>query len=431
MVVRTDPMCDDGKTNKIVNDGENDDKPKSDAVNVTSSPLEQQATTSTPVSTASSTQVTLSISTPTITPTLTLTSTSSSKPATTTTTTTTLTSVSSSTNHHLNASNPIVSMPSPAGMSTSTTATSVVSVTTTNVATSIVTTAATSTASSSFPSSTIFSTPPSSSSTTTTITTTMSSSTNGSASLSNSAGSQDKKRVKKNHGPRHHYEIYGYFDWDSYLKETGGEPAPSSAFKQHPNPPTNEFKLKMKLEAQDPRNPTSTCIATVVGTMGPRVQLRLDGSDNTNDFWEMIDSPSIKPVGHCQENGDMLQPPLGFRKNPSHWPMFVLNTLKDADIAPKNIFIKEPPTPANNYFKTGMKLEAVDRKNPRLICPASVGSVNEDQIFITFDGWKGAFDYWCKYDSRDIFPVGWCQKSGHPLQPPGDKSMFYIKATLH
>lgn len=246
--------------------------------------------------------------------------------------------------------------------------------------------------------------------------------TNGSVSLSSPVAIQDKKRVKKNHAPRHHYEIYGYFDWDSYLKETGGEPAPVSAFKQHPDPPANEFRLKMKLEAQDPRNPSSTCIATVVGIMGPRVQLRLDGSDNTNDFWEMIDSPSIKPVGHCQENGGMLQPPLGFRKNPSHWPMFVLNTLKDADIAPKNIFIREPPTPSKNRFKIGMKLEAVDKKNPRLICPATVGGVTEDQIFVTFDGWKGAFDYWCKYDSRDIFPVGWCQKSGHPLQPPGDKS---------
>lgn len=40
---------------------------------------------------------------------------------------------------------------------------------------------------------------------------------------------------------------------------------------------------------------------------------------------------------------------------------------------------------------------------------------------MTFDGWKGAFDYWTRYDSRDIFPVGWCSRSCHPMQPPGNK----------
>ncbi|KAL0181001.1 hypothetical protein M9458_023407, partial [Cirrhinus mrigala] len=76
--------------------------------------------------------------------------------------------------------------------------------------------------------------------------------------------------------------------------------------------------------------------------------------------------------------------------------------------------------PTQNYFKPGMKLEAVDRKNPYLICPATIGEVRGDKIFITFDGWRGAFDYWCQYDSRDIFPVGWCQLTNHSLQPPGN-----------
>lgn len=87
----------------------------------------------------------------------------------------------------------------------------------------------------------------------------------------------------------------------------------------------------------------------------------------------------------------------------------------------KRNFIQEPPTPKSNHFEVGMKLEAVDRKNSQLICPATVGAVNGDQIHVTFDGWRGAFDYWCQYDSRDIFPVGWCEASGHPLQPPGRK----------
>lgn len=212
------------------------------------------------------------------------------------------------------------------------------------------------------------------------------------------------------------------FDWDSYLKETNSTAAPPEIFKQHLVPPTNEFKIGMKLEALDPRNLTSTCIASVVGILGPRLRLRLDGSDNKNDFWRLVDSNEIHPIGHCEKHGGMLQPPLGFRMNASSWPMFLLKTLNGAEMAPSKVFKREPPTPRCNSFQVGMKLEAIDKKNPLLICAATVGAVKGEMIHVTFDGWRGAFDYWCRFDSRDIFPVGWCAKSGHPLQPPGQKT---------
>nr|KAF6380220.1 Scm polycomb group protein-like protein 1 [Myotis myotis] len=102
----------------------------------------------------------------------------------------------------------------------------------------------------------------------------------------------------------------GHFTWDKYLKETCSVPAPVHCFKQSYTPPSNEFKISMKLEAQDPRNTTSTCIATVVGLTGARLRLRLDGSDNKNDFWRLVDSTEIQPIGNCEKNGGMLQPPL-------------------------------------------------------------------------------------------------------------------------
>ncbi|KAK7077941.1 Zinc ion binding [Halocaridina rubra] len=215
-------------------------------------------------------------------------------------------------------------------------------------------------------------------------------------------------------------EAAAEFNWEDYLKECSAVPAPPKCFKQHKVPPKNEFRIGMKVEALDPRNLTSTCIATIVGTLGPRLRLRLDGSDNKNDFWRLVDTNNeIHPVGHCEDRGGMLQPPLGFRMNASSWPMFLLKTLHNAEVAPGHIFRTEPPAPPKNYFEMGMKLEAVDKKNPQLICAATVGAVNGDMIHVTFDGWRGAFDYWCRYDSRDIFPVGWCAMSGHPLQPPG------------
>lgn len=180
----------------------------------------------------------------------------------------------------------------------------------------------------------------------------------------------------------------------------------------------------MKLEAVDPRNVNSICIATVVNVLGSRLRLRLDGSDNKNDFWRLVDSSEIKPVGDCEKNKGMLQPPLGFRMNASSWPSFLSKTLYGAEIAPAEIFQPEPKTPKRNLFKVGHKLEAVDKKNPQLICCATVSAVKDNEIHVTFDGWRGAFDYWCSYDSRDIFPVGWCAKSLHPMQPPGHKGRY-------
>lgn len=229
------------------------------------------------------------------------------------------------------------------------------------------------------------------------------------------------------------YETYQPFDWEEYLKETNSEPAPQHCFRQAVNPPINDFKVGMKLEALDPRNVTSTCIATVISILGPRLRLRLDGSDNKNDFWRLVDSSEINAIGHCEKTGGMLQPPLGFRMNASSWPMFLLKTLNGAEMAPAKIFQKEPSGPGVNLFEVGQKLEAVDKKNPQLICCATVGAVKNDQIHVTFDGWRGAFDYWCRFDSRDIFPVGWCAKSGHPMQPPGQKNQagarFRIRPT--
>lgn len=187
----------------------------------------------------------------------------------------------------------------------------------------------------------------------------------------------------------------------------------------------------MKLEALDPRNVTSTCIASVVGVLGSRLRLRLDGSDSQNDFWRLVDSNEIHAIGHCEKNGGMLQPPLGFRMNASSWPGYLCKILNNAMVAPEDIFQPEPTGPSENLFKVGQKLEAVDKKNPQLICCATVDAIKDDQIHVTFDGWRGAFDYWCSYDSRDIFPVGWCARSCHPMQPPGHKSRTDSSSSKH
>ena len=86
------------------------------------------------------------------------------------------------------------------------------------------------------------------------------------------------------------------FTWKDYLKETKSAAAPPSSFKQAVDPPSNEFVVGSKLEAEDPRSQMA-CIATVIGILGPRVRLRLDGSDTKNDFWKMVDDSELHEIG--------------------------------------------------------------------------------------------------------------------------------------
>ena len=69
-------------------------------------------------------------------------------------------------------------------------------------------------------------------------------------------------------------------------------------------------------------------------------------------------------------------------------------------------------------FEIGMKLEAVDKRNPVLIRVATVADVRPNQLLIHFDGWSDVYDYWVDDDCLDIHPPGWCHRTGHPLTPP-------------
>lgn len=102
-------------------------------------------------------------------------------------------------------------------------------------------------------------------------------------------------------------------------------------------------------------------------------------------------------------------------------------------------------------FQIGMKVEAVDKRNPMLIRVATIVDTEDHRLKVQhvsqsrcaltcsvlsldltprplplqihFDGWSSEYDYWVETDCPDLHPVGWCQKTGHPLQyPNGEKS---------
>lgn len=202
-----------------------------------------------------------------------------------------------------------------------------------------------------------------------------------------------------------------------------GPPAPQQCFKQAPHSLINNFEVGMKVEVPDPKAVVNTvCIATVVDRIGPRLRLRLDGTDDRNDIWRLVDDRTVQPVGSCERRGHHLQPPISFRKNIAHWRRFLFDTLKDAHVAPDTAFQPEPESPTTS-FCLGHRLEAVDRKNEALICPATIAEVTPTEVLVHFEGWNPeSYDYWCEPSSRDLFPMGWCARNNHPLQPVGQEA---------
>ncbi|VDN22094.1 unnamed protein product [Gongylonema pulchrum] len=270
------------------------------------------------------------------------------------------------------------------------------------------------------------------------------------------------------------------FCWPAYLKETGGYAAPDSCFYQDPAPPENKFKVGMKIQAPDPRGTmeenycrhlisrqhhpgkngfevgmkfeavdrknfnSRLCPATIIDVKGDFITIGYDGWSEAYDSKERYDSRQIFPIGWAAKCGLEIQPPRRIKAY-----------LKETGgyAAPDSCFYQDPAPPENKFkvgmkiqapdprgtmeenycrhlisrqhhpgkngFEVGMKFEAVDRKNfNSRLCPATIIDVKGDFITIGYDGWSEAYDSKERYDSRQIFPIGWAAKCGLEIQPP-------------
>ncbi|XP_032443802.1 MBT domain-containing protein 1-like isoform X2 [Xiphophorus hellerii] len=177
------------------------------------------------------------------------------------------------------------------------------------------------------------------------------------------------------------------------------------------------FQDGMKLEAIDPLNLSAICVATVRKVLADGyLMIGIDGSeaaDGSDWFCYHSTSPSIFPAGFCEINNIELTPPRGYAGLPFRWFEYLKESKSVA--APVNLFNKEVP---NHGFRPGMKLEAVDLMEPRLVCVATVTRIVHRLLRIHFDGWEDEYDQWVDCESPDLYPVGWCQLTGYQLQPP-------------
>lgn len=86
--------------------------------------------------------------------------------------------------------------------------------------------------------------------------------------------------------------------------------------------------------------------------------------------------------------------------------------------APPNLFREKESLTNKNYFKIGMKVEAIDPVHPSLFAVVTITEVQGYRLKLHFDGYHEDYDFWVNADSCDIFPPGWCEKNGRVLRPP-------------
>uniref|UniRef100_A0A6Q2Z7E5 Lethal(3)malignant brain tumor-like protein 1 n=1 Tax=Esox lucius TaxID=8010 RepID=A0A6Q2Z7E5_ESOLU len=198
--------------------------------------------------------------------------------------------------------------------------------------------------------------------------------------------------------------------WAQYLEETKAVAAPAKLFHESQRVPQcrSGFRQGMKLEGIDPQHPSMYFVLTVAEVCGFRLRLHFDGYSDSHDFWVNANCPDIHPAGWCESTGHKLYTPRGCKEEEFSWANYL--RMSKAQVAPEEVFASPG--------RVGMKLEAVDRMNPSLICVATVTDVVDDRFLVHFDNWDDTYDYWCDASSPYIHPIGWCQERSLSLTPP-------------
>ncbi|XP_050427168.1 polycomb protein Sfmbt-like isoform X2 [Adelges cooleyi] len=175
------------------------------------------------------------------------------------------------------------------------------------------------------------------------------------------------------------------------------------------------FLVGMKLEAIDPLNLATICVATIMKVLNDGyLMISIDFYNSTPKDWFCYhcSSASIMPAGFCDTHGINLKPPQNYSE-PFKWKEYLEQSGSVA--APKHLFDLEVP---KHEFQTGMKLECTDLMNPHLVCVATIARIAGRLVEVHFDGWENDFNQWVDCCSPDIFPVGWCELVGYKLEGP-------------
>ncbi|XP_007534425.2 scm-like with four MBT domains protein 2 isoform X2 [Erinaceus europaeus] len=195
-------------------------------------------------------------------------------------------------------------------------------------------------------------------------------------------------------------------------------PLPVEVFKDHADLRSHFFSVGMKLEMVRTSDPYHICPASVTKVFNNHFfQVTIDDLRTEPSGLSMLchaDSVGILPVQWCLKNGVSLTPPEGYSGQDFDWADY--HKQQGSEEAPPFCFRN---TALSRGFTKNMKLEAVNPRNPRELCVASVVSVKGRLMWLHLEGLQTPVpDFIVDVESMDIFPVGWCEANSYPLTTP-------------
>ncbi|KAM6473389.1 MBT domain-containing protein 1 isoform X2 [Python bivittatus] len=205
-----------------------------------------------------------------------------------------------------------------------------------------------------------------------------------------------------------------YTNWKAFLVKrlTGAKTLPPDFSQKVSESMQYPFKPSMRVEVVDKTHLCRTRVAIVDSVIGGRLRLVYEESeDKTDDFWCHMYSPLIHPIGWSRSIGHRFKRSDITKKQDGHFD------------APSHLFAKvKEAESSGEWFKEGMKLEAIDPLNLSAICVATIRKVLADgYLMIGIDGSEAAdgSDWFCYHaTSPSIFPVGFCEINMIELTPP-------------